>query len=225
MDDSATNRDGHRLCSVARSEFSHNVLDMDLDSLFCNKELFADVAIAVSFGDLPENFDFAAGQRLHHSCAPRVALQVAEGRFFSRMNLANHLHQLFRGHAFQQVRTRTSLQSALYFNVTFKGRQHNDARFGKFGPDRDQGLDPAFVGKARSIRVISGWCLRYCSIASFAGGSIRDNAHVLLAVNHCGDTFPQQWMIVHTQNSNLAPTSSELLTLACRIAFALLFFE
>jgi len=64
VDDPAaqTNRDG--LGAITCPEFLHDVLDVDLYSLFCDEELFSDVPIPVSPSNLTEHFYLAVRQSL-----------------------------------------------------------------------------------------------------------------------------------------------------------------
>src|SRR5260370_36560322 len=121
---------------------------MNLDGLFGNKKLFADLAIAVTFGYLAENLDFAACQGFITYVFRELRCKLRRNALFARVNLANHFQPLLRRHTFPQISTGASLQGKLDLNVTLKRRQHDYARLWKFRPDRDHGIDPAFVRKA-----------------------------------------------------------------------------
>src|SRR5579864_9349946 len=87
-------------------------------------------------------------------------------------------------------------------DVTFKRREHDDTGLRKFGPDSDQGVDTAQIGEPqvhkRDIRpvlaiLLNGYVPARC---------LRDDLHVLLAVDNRCDPLPQERMIVHAEDPN-----------------------
>ena len=62
MDDAAThgNRDG--LCAVVGPQLGHDVLDVNLDGPFRDKEFFGDIPVTVAFGNLLQNLNLAGRQ-------------------------------------------------------------------------------------------------------------------------------------------------------------------
>jgi hypothetical protein len=51
VNDASSKADGHGLRAILRTELVHDVPDMNFDSLFRDRESFADVAVAVTFGN------------------------------------------------------------------------------------------------------------------------------------------------------------------------------
>lgn len=64
MNDASAHGDGNRLRAVIGTEFSHDVLDVNLDSPFRDAELVGNIPVAISFGDLLQDLDLTSGQRL-----------------------------------------------------------------------------------------------------------------------------------------------------------------
>jgi hypothetical protein len=58
LNDSPTDADRNCLGTVVRVEFLHDVLEMCLHRLFRDKELFSDVAVAISSGKLTQDVHF-----------------------------------------------------------------------------------------------------------------------------------------------------------------------
>lgn len=63
FNDSAPKSNRDRLRTIICSELVHDVLDVHLYGLFCNRELLRNVPIPVSFGNLVQNVNFAFCKR------------------------------------------------------------------------------------------------------------------------------------------------------------------
>jgi len=55
----ATDGDSHRMGPVAGTEFVHNMSKVGFNGLFADEQKLTDVQIAVSRGDMFQDFDFA----------------------------------------------------------------------------------------------------------------------------------------------------------------------
>src|SRR5690349_18296552 len=77
LDDPTAHGDGDGLGAVARTQFVHDVLDMNFDGLLRDEEQFGDIAIPVTACDMPENIHLSRSQSLvaHMFCELRGDLR------------------------------------------------------------------------------------------------------------------------------------------------------
>lgn len=61
LNDSAAETDGNGFCSIAGTQFFHDVFDVNLNRFLGNRKFRGDVAVSVSVGKLGQNLDFASG--------------------------------------------------------------------------------------------------------------------------------------------------------------------
>src|SRR6266849_5606322 len=64
------------------------------------------------------------------------------------VDLTDYLHKLVGRNALQQESAGSGLDRAPDFYIAFKGCEHDDASFGKFGSDCEQRIDPAQIRHA-----------------------------------------------------------------------------
>src|SRR5215469_3477856 len=112
------------------------------------------------------------------------------------MNGPDGLDQLPSHEVLEQVSGSAGLQCCGRLRVARVGCQYDNAGVGKFGSDGRNRLDAAHVGHAevhqRHIRPQATKALN--GLTPTAG--LSDQGHILLAVQHRGDSFPQKLVIV-----------------------------
>src|SRR5262245_24539477 len=146
LDNAAPHSDGDRLCAVIRAQLLHDVLQVYLDGLFRDVEQFANIAITIATGYVPQDLGFALRERVIAHVLGQLFGDLRWNALLAQAHLANYIQQLRRGHVLQQVTTSAGAQSALNLDVAFEGGQHDDASVREFGANRDQHVDAAEVG-------------------------------------------------------------------------------
>src|SRR5262249_44737820 len=154
MDDAAADADGDGLRAVVSAEFAHDVLDVNLDGFFGNGEVVGDVAIAVAFGNLAKNLNFAFGEGFIGDVLREALGDPTGDLFLPGVHLADDCEEFLRRHALEQVAARSGLEGALNFDVAFEGGEHDDARFWKLAADGGDAVNAAF---ARETQVHQGY--------------------------------------------------------------------
>src|SRR6516225_3669186 len=124
------------------------MLDVYLDGFFRDEQLFRDVAVPVSSGDLIEHLDFALRERFVAEMFGQPRRHLRWDSLLAGVHLADHLNQLLRRSILQEVPPGPGLEGTLNFYVSFEGGQHNNTRLRKLRTYCDQRINPAFVGKS-----------------------------------------------------------------------------
>src|SRR5882762_5533278 len=112
LDDSAAEANRDSLRAIICPELLHDVFDVNLYSLFCDEELFCDVSIPVSPGNLIENFHLTRRKVFVAQMFCELRGQLRGNTLLPRVDLANHLNQLLGRHALEQVAAGPRLESA-----------------------------------------------------------------------------------------------------------------
>src|SRR5258708_18809590 len=114
MDNAAADCDGDGLSAVAGAQLFHNVLDVDFDGFFGDEELAADVAVAIAFGDLSENFNLTRGQGFIAHMLGKLGGQLRGDALFPGMDLADSFDEVFGRHAFHHLPPAPAFQITLH---------------------------------------------------------------------------------------------------------------
>ena len=119
MNDAAANGNCDCLGTVVRPQLGHDMLDVNLDRPFRDKQFFGNVPVTAAFGNLLQDLNLAA-------CQPFIAVVVGKPRrYFGRncllavLHFTNRLQQDLRRHALDDVACRSAFESSLHFNITF----------------------------------------------------------------------------------------------------------
>src|ERR1700677_1078470 len=120
--DPASDSQSDGLGAIACAEFFHDVLDMPFHRFFRDEKQRCDVAIAIPPCDLLKNFDLSLAQRFISNMLAQLNRDLWRDLSLPRMHLADHINELFPGHAFEHVTLRSRLQRTLNLGVSFKRR-------------------------------------------------------------------------------------------------------
>src|SRR5262249_37764518 len=134
LDYSPANADGDRLRTITRAELLHNVLNMCFDGFFCDKEFAGNIPVAISVSELTKNLHLAHRKAFVAVMFGQVSRDLGRDTSFPSMNLTNYAHQSAGRHTLKNICAGSGLKRPSNFDVTSKGRQHDDTGFGKFRP-------------------------------------------------------------------------------------------
>ena len=121
-------------------------------------------------------------------------------------------------HVLQQVSASSSFECTLDLHIAFKGREHDDTGLRKFGPDRDQCVDPAQVGQPEVHQRHIGPVLPILLNGLVPAGSLGDKHHIGLVIDDRRDPLAQECVVIHAEHSNAAlvvQLSAPFLSPAC----------
>src|SRR5713226_4932948 len=204
LDDSPAEANRDSLCAITCPELLHDVLDVNLYSLFSDEELFRDVSIPVSTGNLTEDFYLTRRQVFVAQMLCELCRHLRGNALFPRVDLANHFSQLFGRHALEHVAAGPRFQGALDFHVAFEGRQHDDARLGEFCADGYHRVDTTLV-REPEVHESYVWLVLPKLLNGFPRiGGLRYQQHVRLIVDDRGEALAQQGMIIYAENADLS---------------------
>ena len=97
LDNPSAYADRDRFRAITRPQLLHDVLDVNLDSFFRDKQLLRDVSIPVSAGDLTEDLDLAFGQGFVAHMLRKLRRQLRGDTLFSCIDLADDLDNSLGG--------------------------------------------------------------------------------------------------------------------------------
>jgi len=149
LNNSSAHSDGERLSSVRCTQLFHNVFDVHLDGQFADEELFGNVTVPLTAGNLPENLDLALAENFVAVMIRQMHSNLRRDLLLTRMHLTDDFQEFLRRHALEHVSSRSSFESSLNLDVGHKGCQHHDAGVGKFRADCDHCIDATHVGKPK----------------------------------------------------------------------------
>src|SRR6266699_2106398 len=120
------------------------------------------------------------------------------------MNLADQLDQFLWRRALQDVSASSGFQRALDFHVTFERREYDNPGVGEFCSDGNHRVDTTLVRKSK-VHECYVWVVLPELLDGFLrAGRLSYQHHIRLIVDDCGETFAQQRMIIHTENTDLS---------------------
>ena len=122
MYDPTSNSDGNGIGAITCTEFLHDVLDMSLYCFLRDEKERSDVAVAISPCDLLKDLNLSLAQRFIPKMFDELNCDLGRDLFLPGVHLADHIYELFSGHAFEHVTLRSRLQRALNLGVSFKRR-------------------------------------------------------------------------------------------------------
>src|ERR1700731_2893914 len=99
MYEPASNSDSDRLGAIACTEFLHDVLNMSLYCFLRDEKKRCDVAVSISSGDLLKDLNLSLAQRFSPKMLQELSCDLDRDVFLPRMHLADHIYELFSGHA------------------------------------------------------------------------------------------------------------------------------
>src|SRR6266566_4514169 len=146
LNDSSTDADRDCLGPIVRVEFLHDVLEMCFHRLFRDKELFSDVAVAISSGKLTQDVHFTRSKLCIAVVLSQRRRYLGRNPLLSSMDLPNYIHQFSRRHCLQNVSASSSLKRPLNFRITGKGRQNDEMRSSMHVLGRNHRVDAAYIG-------------------------------------------------------------------------------
>src|SRR5580698_7241124 len=120
MDNAAADGNRNGLGAVAGSQLGHDVLDVYLDGPFRNEEFIGDVPVTVAFGDLLQDLNLAGCQLLIAVVVREAGGHFRGNRLLAGVHFADSLDQGLRRHALDDVASRSTFESSLHFNITFR---------------------------------------------------------------------------------------------------------
>src|SRR5258708_5414399 len=138
-------------------------------SLYCflrDEEERCDVAVSISCGDLLKDLNLSLAQRFSPKMLHELSCDLVRDVFLPPMHLADHIYELFSGHAFEHVALCSSLQRALYLGFSFNRRSMITRAFANSVRMASNASMPPISGIRTSISVTSGRCSRNPRIAS-----------------------------------------------------------
>src|SRR5215472_15100133 len=148
LDYSPANSDGDCLRAIAGTKFLHNVLNVRFDGLFRDKELFGNIPVAISASEMTKNLHLAHRKAFVAVMFSQGSRDLGRDTSFPRMDLANYAHQFAGRHTLKNICASSGLKCPSNFDITSKGRQHDDTGIWKFRPYGNRGIDATHVGKS-----------------------------------------------------------------------------
>ncbi len=125
MYESASNSDSDCLGAITCTELLHDVLNMSLHCLLRDEKERCDVAVSISCGDLLKDFNLSFAQRFPPKVLHELSCDLGRDVFLSGIHLADHIYELFSGHALEHVALRSRFKRTLNLDVTLKRRNHD----------------------------------------------------------------------------------------------------
>src|SRR5271155_4989207 len=141
----ASNSNSDGLGAIACTEFLHDVLNMAFYSLLTDEKERCDVAVPISSGDLLKDLDLSLAQRFIPKMLHELNCDLGRDVFLADMHLADHIYELFSGHAFEHVALRSRLQSAVNLGVSFKRRKHDHTGIRELCANGEQCIDAPHI--------------------------------------------------------------------------------
>src|SRR5215470_13034766 len=103
MDDAPPETDCNGLSAIVRSEFFHDVLDMDLYCFLRDEKLLGDVPVAVAARHPLQDLDLAFAKPFVRDVFSQLGSYLRRNSPLARMDLTDNVQQFFRRHAFQDI--------------------------------------------------------------------------------------------------------------------------
>ncbi len=126
LNESAPRCNCHGLGSISRSQLLHDVLHVNLDCLFADKEKPRDIAIPISPGDVADHLDLPFRQRFVADMFCQMRSDLLGNALLAGTDLADRLYDLAGFHALQQVSLSSRAKCALHLGIAGKHREQND---------------------------------------------------------------------------------------------------
>src|SRR5271156_6524761 len=145
MYDPASNSDSDGLGAIACAEFFHDVLDMSLHRFFRDEKERCDVAVAISPCDLLKDLNLSLAQRFIPNMLHELNCDLGRDLFLPGVHLADHIYELFSGHAFEHVALRSRLQSTVNLGVSFKRSKHDHTGICELCANGEQCIDASHI--------------------------------------------------------------------------------
>jgi len=145
MYEPASNSYSDGLGAIACTEFLHDVLNMSLYCFLRDEKECCDVAVSISCGDLLKDLNLSLAQRFSPKMLHELSCDLVRDVFLPPMHLADHIYELFSGHAFEHVASRSSLQRALNLGVSFKRRKHDHTGIRELCANGSQSVDAPHI--------------------------------------------------------------------------------
>ena len=127
MNDPAPHANGDCLGSISSAQFFHDVLDVNLNSFFCNKELLCNISIPAAAGYCRRT-SISRSVRGVTVMFSQVGCDFCWNALLTRMRLTNDFHEFSWWHAFQDISTSSSMKGSLNLHVAGKSGQNESMR-------------------------------------------------------------------------------------------------
>src|ERR1700677_77093 len=103
MYNSASYSDRDGLGTIRGSELLHNVLNVSLHRFLGDEEARCDVAVSTSSGEPLQYLNLSPAQCFLAEMLQKLNRDLVRDLPFPGMHQADHIHELFSGHAFEHV--------------------------------------------------------------------------------------------------------------------------
>jgi hypothetical protein len=127
LNEGAPNPDGYGFGAILGRELLHYMADVHFDSLFANEEPVADLPIAVSVGNQPQDLELAFAERFLAHVLREISREFRRNALFSGMDFTNRTDQLLPRHALEKSAAGAGFECSLYFNISVECSEHDDA--------------------------------------------------------------------------------------------------
>src|SRR5580658_11316374 len=130
------------MSAVIGTEFGKNRLHMAFHGLFSNGKMRRNNFIRVACSDLKEHFQFARGKSVRRMMFSHRKRNLRWNSLLARVHAADCIYEILPQRAFEEISASSGIESLGGLDITFIGRQHDDASIRKFFSNRD-GRDDA----------------------------------------------------------------------------------
>src|SRR5580658_4891960 len=201
-DDTATKTDRNGLGPILRSQFVHNPFDMHFDGVLRDPQMLPNVAIAVAFGNAPQNLDLALRERVSADVHSQTFGYNCRQMFAPRVHLADDSDQFIERSALQDVAECSGCERALNLVIALKCRHDDHPSIRKLLPNGSDGANSAHIGKPeiheRDIRSVLPKFLK----SRFGRACSPDQYQILLISNDGCDSLAEGRVIVDAEDSD-----------------------
>jgi hypothetical protein len=148
VDDATPQGDSDRLGSVAGPELRKNVSDVHLDCVFRDGKFDGDLFVSLPSRNQRQHLKFAWADHITGNVFRQRLRNCRRKPFFSSVNRADDLQQLFANHPLYNVTLGSCVQGAADVNIAFMGAQDNHSGVWRFRFDLFDYFEAAYIGEA-----------------------------------------------------------------------------
>ena len=193
----------HGLGPILGPKLVHDAFDVHLDRVLRYSQLFANIAVAVAFGNSPQDLDLAVGERICADVNSQIFGHIGGKMLASGMYLADDSDQFVEWGALQHIAEGSRRERALNLVVALKGRHHDHPGVRKLIPNGYDGTDSAHIRKPevhqRNIRPVLPELLK--SLLSCA--CCPDQFQIVFIHDHRRNALAKKRMVIDTEDSYL----------------------
>ncbi len=202
MQDSALQRNGHRMRAIGRAQFAQDILHVHFDGAAGGAQPVRDVFVRQAACDKGEHLHFALGEDDLRKIFGKPLGHFRRNQPLARMHYANGAQHIGVNHFLEQIAASSGFKRPINVLIAVVAGQCYDARLREFFADHSRG---AHAIQIRQLEIHQGdvgseSAMQFHGFA--AGGSLGNQFQVIFIGQQRCNPFPHDGMIVHAQNPN-----------------------